>query len=775
MSGARVGSTSDRARRVELRLVPAAIGAWLAGGILIGLDPTPALGIIAGVLWAAATATALLALRTRGWALLSLALTAAALVGSVVAVRAPERVPAVFADATHRGTVELLVTATGQVHEGRVTATAWLREHPDAGETSLLVFLPEGEGAAAVPQIGETWALAAQLRPTDPADDVTMLAFAREPGVRLAEAPPGLAAATALRSGLRDISADLPGRGAQLLPGLAVGDTSRVDEALDTDMKTSSLSHLTAVSGANCAIVVGAVFALCALLGFPRGARVAVSLAALAGFVVLVTPEPSVLRAAVMAGAVLLGLASGRPARGVPVLCLAVVTLLVVDPWLARSYGFALSVLATAGLLLIAGPLARVFERWMPAPLALVIAVPLAAQLACQPVLVLLSPSLPLWGVPANLLAGPAAPIATIVGLVACLVTPVAPPLAAALAAIAWLPASWIAATATLFATLPGARMPWPGGALGLAAVAVLTVLAIAAFLGPPAARWRRAAAVLALAGTVGAGGAVGATAVATLLERPADWQYAMCDVGQGDATLVRSQGVVALVDTGPDPALLTACLDQLGIGTIDLLVLTHYDADHVGGVEAVLGRVTTVLAGEALEPEQHRILDALRAEGATLVTASDGLAGTLGQLHWRTLWPPPRGVEPGNASSIVLRIDPDATCRGCRSALMLGDLGEEEQLRLAARHPTLPVDVLKVAHHGSGDTSATLIAAARAHIALIGVGADNDYGHPSQRALDALAASGSAVFRTDTDGLILVGTSGVWTSRRPSDVVEAR
>ena len=125
-------------------------------------------------------------------------------------------------------------------------------------------------------------------------------------------------------------------------------------------------------------------------------------------------------------------------------LALATIVLLAFDPWLARSYGFVLSVLATAGLLLLAGPLARVLERWLPRWLAIVIAVPFAAQLACQPVIILLSATLPTYGVVANVLAAPAAPIATVVGLAACVLLVLIPPLGALLCQLAWLPSAWI-------------------------------------------------------------------------------------------------------------------------------------------------------------------------------------------------------------------------------------------------------------------------------------------------------------------------------------------
>ncbi|MGN6272800.1 MAG: ComEC/Rec2 family competence protein [Protaetiibacter sp.] len=470
----------------------------------------------------------------------------------------------------------------------------------------------------------------------------------------------------------------------------------------------------------------------------------------------------------------LLALAIGRGARGMPALCLAVVVLLVVDPWLARSYGFALSALATAGLLLLAAPLAGVLGRWMPRPLALALAVPTAAQLACQPVLLLLSPTLPLWGVPANLLAGPAAPLATVVGLVACLVAPVSPPIAQGFAAVAWLPASWVAAVARVASELPGARMPWPGDVGGVLVLTALSVAGLVAVLGPPGSRIRRLAAALVCVGMLGYLGAVAGIRIAAVASRPTDWQYAMCDVGQGDATLIRSDGVVALVDTGPDPEPLAACLDDLGIARIDLLVLTHYDMDHVGGTDAVLGRVEVALVGPVGDDGDELLRERLRASGARLVPAEAGMSGRIGALDWRALWPPPRGVEPGNPASIALLVTPGAGCGACLSALLLGDLDEESQQRMLSKAHPPPVDVLKVAHHGSRDFSERLYRRTAASVGLIGVGADNDYGHPTDRALEALAASGTAAFRTDLDGLILVAPPAspsepprVWTERR--------
>ena len=292
-------------------------------------------------------------------------------------------------------------------------------------------------------------------------------------GVEVLEPPSGPAAwAAALREGLVEAARDSPTPEEDSCPGSQSATRAVSTRTLDAAMKASSLSHLTAVSGANCALVVGLAFAAAALLGARRGMRVGAGVAALIGFVMLVTPEPSVSRAAAMAGVAMLAVALGRPAVGMAVLCLAVTLLLALDPWLSTSLGFALSTVATASLLLAARPLAAGLERWMPRALALGLSVPVAAQLACGPLLVLISPTVPLYGVIANLLAAPAAPLATVVGLASCLALPV-PLLQSGLAALAWLPAAWIAGTASTFAKLPGGQLPWLEGWPGLVVLAL--------------------------------------------------------------------------------------------------------------------------------------------------------------------------------------------------------------------------------------------------------------------------------------------------------------
>ena len=750
--------------RLDLRLaIPAGV-AWLTAVLLVG---APALAP-----WVAAPAWlgAVLAARRRS-AAVAVCLGTVGLIAVAVAAHEVRRSPAdLVALASAGAQVEAVVrldeqpgsprSVAGTLIELSAKRTVWTAAVP----VRLVGTLP-----TAAP--GAELAVKAELARAEPGETGAFVLFARDE-IRVRAGPPGgLELAAGLRDGFRAATTRLGGDGGALLPGLAIGDTSAVDAGLEDAMRSASLTHLTAVSGANCAVVVGLMMMAGGMLRLARSVRIAAALLALGGFVVLVTPEPSVVRAAVMGAIVLIALAGGRPFRGVPVLAAAALVLLAADPWLARDFGFLLSVLATGALLVLAGPLAVVLGRWMPQPLAALLSVPLSAQAVCAPVVVLLDPSLPLYGVPANLLAGVAAPVATIVGLAGCVLLPVAQPLGAALTQLAWFPSAWIAAVARVAADTPGSTVGWLPGWAGLTALAAATAVTLFAVLARRG-RIRRAAAVLSALLIVGAtGAAIGGPLLATA-GRPANWAYALCDVGQGDALVVRSAGKVAIVDTGPDPALLADCLRTLGIGSVDLLVLTHFDLDHVGGADALLGRVDSVITGPTGSADDERLLTGFRSSGATVTEVVQGQTGRLGSTRWRVLWPPARSpFEPGNQSSVVLELLPLGQCAdGCVSAVLLGDLGEAAHDAMMRAGPVPDVELVKVGHHGSADQSAVLYRRLAADVGLIGVG-ENRYGHPTARALGMLGAAGTDVFRSDRHGLVLVaenpdGRLEVWTER---------
>ncbi|MGO2746237.1 ComEC/Rec2 family competence protein [Microbacterium sp.] len=526
------------------------------------------------------------------------------------------------------------------------------------------------------------------------------------------------------------------------------------------------------MSGANCAIVVGAVFWLVGLCGGGRTLRIVLALTSLAAFVVLVTPEPSVIRASVMAALAMLTLLCGRPGAGVGVLCLAVTGILISDPWLATTPGFALSAAATAALIVLAPPLARGMSRWMPGPLALAIGIPVSAQLACGPIIALFAEQQSIIGIPANMLADPVAPIATVVGLLACLAAPF-PPLADLFAASAWLPAAWISTTATVSASVPGGTMIVVPGIVAAVVVAGLS-LAIGILLAGTtpfpgsAGRWAQISSVGLL---VVAGGLLGARMLLTgpLVGTtvPEAWSIAACDVGQGDALVVRSAGQIALIDTGMEPEPLNTCLSALGIDRIDLLVLTHFDADHVGAADTVVGQVGTVLHGPVEAGDEQGLLDRLQEGGARLVSASAGMHGNLGGARWQVLWPRKNSAAfpAGNDASVVLEFDGGGVPR----SLFLGDLSAVPQRMLVGElHGTYAV--VKVAHHGSADQDPGLYAQVRPSIAVFSVGVDNDYGHPRAETIAATETAGALTLRTDLQGRILIGMDGdaltVWTER---------
>lgn len=750
------------ARRRSLRAVSVAATTWATAGLATVIPDATVLTVALAV--ATCLAAALFAWRRLAViAVITVALACSAAAAGAVASTGPARAQIAALEADGGRHLELAVTVTGRI-DGSPDGGAWFDASAAsirAGRLSLSGTIPvrvlvdaEERAALADASMGSAIRLTGRAVPTDPGERAALVV--RAGSIDEASPPAGVwAFFEGLRDGLVASTRGLPQPGAGLVPGLAVGDTSSLDPATEAAMNASSLSHLTAVSGANCAIVVGAAFALLALCGASRGVRVIGALLVLTAFVALVTPEPSVVRAAAMAAVAMLALALGRPAIGVAVLSLAVTALLVIDPWLSRSLGFALSAAATGALLVLARPLAGGLERWMPRALALALAVPTSAQLVCGPLIVLVDPHVPLLGVAANLVADPAAAPATIAGALACIAP--FPWLQDGLTALAWIPAAWIAAVAHTTSAVAAQNLPWPDGLVGAALLAVVGAAVMVAVVRPR--RLPRLTALATAAVAVVVGLVLAQTAVRTVagpLTVPAAWQIAMCDVGQGDATLWRSGDDVALVDTGPEPDALTRCLTQFGVERLTVVVLTHFDLDHVGGSPAVIGRADVVVHGPIDEAADQRLLDRFAAAGAHLQPAAVGTTGTVGATRWQALGPPP-GAEPGNDASVAV----DVVGPGFPRAVLLGDLGERAQEALRRRVDIPRVQVVKVSHHGSADQDADLYRALHPTIGLIGVGADNDYGHPTAKLLGILAALGTTAARTDRDGALAVWLDG--------------
>ncbi|MFI9149613.1 ComEC/Rec2 family competence protein [Streptomyces sp. NPDC053367] len=858
-SGRRLGAAHPRQEApADLRLVPPAVAAWVTAALMLGASPEWGTGVTIGCL---AVAGVLLRMwgrgmrrggrdpGRRGW---SFGAVAAVLLCVAAAAASAGLHGADLRRGPVPGLVRQFATVTAEVEvtsdprlsrprvrgnrmaPGVVLIQAEVRKVESLGGAESVTRTPvllmvdarehEGASATAASPVSSPWL---GLLPSTRLRVTGRLAPAVMGGDRIAGVlrvrgswapevvgrPSGAQRlAGRLRAGLREATEGLSADARALLPGLVVGDTSRITPELDEAFKETDLAHLLAVSGSNLTIV------LALLLGPPglaqrverRGLapRLGISLRTTAvlggvltlGFVVVCRPDPSVLRAAACGSVALLALVTGRRRSLIPALATAVLLLVLYDPWLARSYGFLLSVLATGALLTVAPRWsAALRRRGVPPRVAEGLAAAGAAQALCAPVVVVLSARVSLVAVPCNLFAEFAVAPATVLGFAALAVAPVAMPVAKGLAWLAGWPAGWIADVARAGAALPGGGVDWPEGWAGAALLALVTVGVLFVgrrLLGRP---WLCAVCGVLLLLVV-----VQPPPLAGVIKGwpPPGWRLAMCDVGQGDAlVLAAGAGSGVVVDAGPDPEPVDRCLRTLGVTKVPLVVLTHFHADHVAGLAGVLrGRSVGEIQTTGFEEPAEQVEFVRREAAARRIPVTRAVAGErrrTGELTWQVVWPPASWSPGGGAAGSVAGsrgggtappvpwsrsggVAPPVQMREpegpndasvtlfVRSAglrmLLLGDLEPPAQ-RALSRSPAArlfgEVDVLKVAHHGSAYQDPDLIRRVAPRLALISAGADNPYGHPAPGTVAALRAGGAVVLRTDAGGAVAVTGAG--------------
>lgn len=691
-------------------------------------------------------------------------------------------------------------------------------ERPLAGR--LLVRVPRSAEVMA----GDLVAVEVRIRPTDPADPegiayrqrlrrqgIGALGRAYEVTVVGHRSDPLTDGFGTVRRWLLDgLVSTVPEPEASLGAGILLGVRAGIDPEIRDAFAVAGLSHVVAISGWNVAIVVVLIGAVTRPLRSRAGPLVpgAVAGLAVAGYVVLVGASPAVVRAALMAGALLVSRLGGSPAHAASALMAAVVVMLVASPAALWDVGFQLSALATGGLIVLGAPLERRLARcpgWIRTPVALTV----AAQLATLPVLLATFEQVSLVAPLANVAVVPLVPavmagsaLAAIVGALSAAVPlpGVADGPRWLAGGAAWLPLRGLIGAGMAAAQLPLAALPATGGPwLTVAWYPLLGVIARrltrAPVPDPPTAKplevgkhsdpatslgLPEAAAFATAFGWVArprraAIGLVLVVAVATILTGPdARLHLTVLDVGQGEAILIEGpDGVTAVVDGGEDPDLTLRRIGQalpFHERQIEVVILTHPHLDHLGGLGEVLRRYEIrrfVDAGAHRNGAPHeRLRMAARNEpGVDVIPARTGQVIALGGgAELEILHPSADDVARLRANDNIHDVMVVALLRyGRFQALLTGDAEASVEALLAERGLLRPVDVLKVGHHGS-DTSTTdpFLAVIQPSVAVISVGADNDYGHPHRSTLDNLAeAQLGAVYRTDLDGSIEVVTDG--------------
>lgn len=764
---------------------------WFLGAGLAAYAAAPwwsgALAAAAGTPWAASR-------WGRKGTLLALAAAAAAMSGGLrVAAWQAEAPPDLLAYRGERITIE--GTAEPDPGYGETTRRYTIRAErllaPEERPITGRVFAIVGQYTEFAP--GEQLRLTGELRAPRSTPEFDYERYLLERGIvgemvrprieRLGgrEGAAWAMAAADLRAAIEaGLGTALPEPEASLAAGILVGRDEGMGRELREHFRRSGLAHLVAVSGSNVALVTGAVFALLVPLVGRRRAVAPAAIAALA-YAAAAGGDPSVLRATIMAGVFLAGLTIGRPQAGLPALGVAAVAMTLAQPRLMSDAGFQLSCTATAGLIawypwadaLLARGLRALRLEWaVPRPLRNITALTLCATVATAPISWAAFGTVSFAGPAANVIAQPLFVPAFALSAASAAAALAWEPAGQMVGLAAYLPLRAIVWTAEFFGSQPwsAAELAPPGEFAMLGIVASFLALGLLAARRRPLAnegrvphrteRALRRAAIGALAGTVCAAAVFTAADVGS---GPGRLRVAFLDVGQGDAILITTpNGYDLLVDCGPSGLVL---LRELGAvlppwdRTIDRLVVTHPQADHAGGCAAAAERYRVregaAWNGQASSSEAWQALTAVMPPKPLAA----GAAWSADGVTFRVVWPPSGAeFEEPNDASIVLEI-----AFGETRLLLTGDI--ESAAQAALTESVGSVEVLKVPHHGSATSRASFFAGTAPEVAVISVGEGNPYGHPAEATLRALARVGSAIYRTDIHGRVLVSSDGrrVW------------
>ena len=577
------------------------------------------------------------------------------------------------------------------------------------------------------------------------------------------------------------IQSSLPEPQASLLIGILLGDDSGLPRAVDDAFQTTGMTHIIAISGFNIALIIALLDRLAAPL-VPRRVGAVVIAVVIVLYALLVGASASVVRAAVMGIAYLVGLRlMGRPTLALASLLSAAWLMTLWSPLTLWDVGFQLSLAATLGLLLYGEPWSRRLRQGAtglppavrrPATQLLGegLVITLAAQVLTVPLLVYHFGALSLASLPANFLVLPVQPAVMLTGGLTLLAGLIWPAAGRLVGLPAWLFLTYTIGVIERLAQVPRASVDLrlPAGGL-LAVYGAIAAVTLWAATGQPQRRAaaerlrshpRRNAALVGLAVVV-------ALAGAWWVQRPdGRLHVAFLDVGQGDATLIQSpDGRQVLIDGGRYPSVV---LDRLGEQlpfwdhSLDLVIATHPDDDHAAGLVGVVERYAVaglLTNGAAADDAPYvALLAAAEATGASVLVAQPGQSIDLGDgARLDILSAGGDASLADNDASVVARLT-----YGELSVLLTGDAGEAAEAALLAGGQLAPAVVLKAGHHGANTSSGeAFLAAVRPQVVVISAGPDNSYGHPAPAMLARAAAVGATVLRTDEVGTIELTSDG--------------
>jgi competence protein ComEC len=551
----------------------------------------------------------------------------------------------------------------------------------------------------------------------------------------------------------------MPSREAELARGFVLGEDEGIDERTEEDFRRSGLAHLLAVSGQNVMLLALLAMPFLGALGIPLRERLFWLMALIAVYVPIAGAGPSIQRAAVMGALGLLATLAGRRRSGLYALGLAAVVTLAIDPGIAADVGWQLSFTAVLGILLLASPLREGIVSWLGPglwrrTLADGVAVTVAATVATAPLVAFHFETFSTTTLVANLLALPAVAPAMWLGMCGAGLAQLPGVPLEPLNGFNALLLAYIAQVATWGAAPEWAelRVHLSGGGLVASYLGLAALVLLCMYL----ARVRRLGVIVRVAGLVGLVvlfflGLPGTESPKA--QPPAGLRIEVLDVGQGDAILFRPASAPAiLVDGGPPGAGLGRKLEEAGVGDLAAAVVTHPQSDHLGGIEELLGDVTIQRLLFA-RLGRWLISDAL-AVGVEPQQIAAGRELRSGALHLRVLWPPPELLSGSVANQDPNQLALVMEARWRHFTMLLTADAEAEAVPIE----TGPVDVLKIAHHGSEDAGlGALLDQSRPRLAVISAGEENSYGHPAPMTISMLARHGVPTLRTDRDGTIVI------------------